>query len=81
MLPPAGFVRNRQPGLGSLAVTVAGESGGMEAVFDFSALPGPPALLAACAVGFARVGNALRLARLPAGGTAPPPARTGCGPG
>jgi hypothetical protein len=36
-------------------VTVAGESGGSEAVFDFSALPGPPALLAACAAGFARM--------------------------
>ena len=52
-LPPAGFVRDRQPGPGSLAVTVAGESGGTEAVFDFSALPGPAALLAACAAGFA----------------------------
>jgi len=38
-----------------LVVTVAGESGGSEAVFDFSALPGPPALLAACAAGFARM--------------------------
>ena len=55
VLPPAGFVRDRQPGPGSLAVTVAGESGGIEAVFDFSALPGPPALLAACAAGFAGV--------------------------
>jgi hypothetical protein len=54
-LPPAGYARDRQPGPGSLAVTVAGESGGTEAAFDFSALPGPPALLAACAAGFARV--------------------------
>jgi hypothetical protein len=54
-LPPTGFARDRQPGPGSLAVTVAGESGGTEAVFDFSALPGPPALLAACAAGFARM--------------------------
>ena len=54
-LPPAGFVRDRQPGPGSLVVTVAGESGGTEAVFDFSALPGPPALLAACAAGFGRM--------------------------
>lgn len=54
-LPPAGFVRDRQPGPGSLAVMVAGESGGTEAVFDFSVLPGPPALLAACAAGLARV--------------------------
>jgi hypothetical protein len=52
-LPPTGYVRDRQPGPGSLVVTVAGESGGSEAVFDFSALPGPPALLAACAAGFA----------------------------
>lgn len=54
-LPPAGYTRDRQPGPGSLVVTVAGESGGTEAVFDFSALPGPPALLAACAAGFARM--------------------------
>ena len=54
-LPPAGYTRYRQPGPGSLVVTVAGESGGSEAVFDFSALPGPPALLAACAAGFARM--------------------------
>jgi hypothetical protein len=54
-LPPTGYVRDRQPGPGSLVVTVAGESGGSEAVFDFSALPGPPGLLAACAAGFARM--------------------------
>jgi hypothetical protein len=54
-LPPAGYTRDRQPGPGSLVVTVAGESGDAEAVFDFSALPGPPALLAACAAGFARM--------------------------
>ena len=54
-LPPPGFARDRQPGPGSLAVTVAGESGGTEGVFDFSVLPGPPALLAACAAGFARM--------------------------
>jgi hypothetical protein len=54
-LPPVGFVRDRQPGPSSLAVTVAGESGSTEAVFDFSVLPGPPALLAACAAGFARM--------------------------
>jgi hypothetical protein len=54
-LPPAGYTRDRQPGPGSLVVTVAGESGGTEAVFDFSALPGPPALLTACAAGFARM--------------------------
>jgi len=54
-LPPAEFARDRQPGPGSLAVTVARESGGIEAVFDFSVLPGPPALLAACAAGFARM--------------------------
>lgn len=30
-LPPAGFVRDLQPVPGSLAVTVAGESGGTEA--------------------------------------------------
>ena len=54
-LPPAGYTRDRQPGPGSLAVTVAGESGGTEGVFDFSVLPGPPALLAACAAGFARM--------------------------
>jgi hypothetical protein len=34
---------------------VPGESGGVAGVFDFSALPGPPALLAACAAGFARL--------------------------
>ena len=54
-LPPAGYTRNRQSCPGSLVITVAGESGGTEAVFDFSALPGPPALLAACAAGFARM--------------------------
>ena len=54
-LPPAGYTRDRQPGPGSLVVTVSGESGGTEAVFDFSVLPGPPALLAACAAGFARM--------------------------
>ena len=54
-LPPAGFARDRQPAPGSLAVTVEGESGGTEGVFDFSALPGPPALLAAYAAGFARM--------------------------
>ena len=32
-----------------------GESGGTEAVFDFGVLPGPRALLAACAAGFARL--------------------------
>jgi hypothetical protein len=54
-LPPAGFARDRQPGPGSLVVTVTGESGGTEGVFDFGALPGPPALLAASAAGFARM--------------------------
>jgi len=54
-LPPAGFARDRQPRPGSLEVTLAGESGGTEAVFDFSVLPGPPVLLAASAAGFARM--------------------------
>jgi hypothetical protein len=54
-LPPAGYARDQQPAPGSLAVTVAGESGGTEAVFDFSVLPGTPVLLAACAAGFARM--------------------------
>ena len=54
-LPPAGYARDRQLDPGSLAVTVPGESGGIEAVFDFSALPGPRPLLAACAAGFARL--------------------------
>jgi hypothetical protein len=54
-LPPAGYARDRQSDPGSLAVTVAGESGGAEAVFDFRVLPGPPPLLAACAAGFARM--------------------------
>ena len=54
-LPTAGYTRERQLDPGALTVTVPGESGGTEAVFDFSVLPGPPALLAACAAGFARM--------------------------
>ncbi|HEY1323202.1 MAG TPA: hypothetical protein VGF32_23290 [Streptosporangiaceae bacterium] len=54
-LPPAGFARERQLGPAALTVTVPGESGGTEGVFDFSVLPGPRPLLAACAEGFARL--------------------------
>jgi hypothetical protein len=54
-LPPAGYARERQLDQATLTVTVPGESGGIEAVFDFSVLPGPHALLAACAAGFARL--------------------------
>lgn len=54
-LPPAGYARERQPDPAALTVTVPGESGGTEGVFDFSVLPGPRALLAACAEGFARL--------------------------
>lgn len=54
-LPPAGYARERQLDPAALTVTVPGESGGVEAVFDFSVLPGPRPLLAACAEGFARL--------------------------
>ena len=54
-LPPAGYTRERQLDPAGLTVTVPGESGGTEAIFDFSVLPGPHALLAACAAGFARL--------------------------
>ena len=54
-LPPAGYTRERQLDPAALTVTVPGESGGTEGVFDFSVLPGPRALLAACAEGFARL--------------------------
>jgi hypothetical protein len=54
-LPPAGYTRERQLDPAALTVTVPGESGGVEAVFDFSVLPGPRPLLAACAAGFARL--------------------------
>ena len=54
-MPPVGYTRDRQVDLDALTVTVPGESGGTEAVFDFAALPGPRALLAACSAGFARL--------------------------
>ena len=54
-LPPAGYARERQLDPAALTVTVLGESGGTEGVFDFSVLPGPRPLLAACATGFARL--------------------------
>jgi len=54
-LPAAGYTRERQVDPAALTVTVPGESGGTEAVFDFSVLPGPRPLLAACAAGFARL--------------------------
>ncbi len=54
-LPPVAYGRDRQLDPDSLTVTVPGESGGTEAVFDFSVLPGPRLLLAACAEGFARL--------------------------
>jgi hypothetical protein len=54
-LPPAGYTRERQLDPAALTVTVPGESGGVEAAFDFSALPGPRPLLVACAAGFARL--------------------------
>jgi hypothetical protein len=54
-LPPAGYARERQLDPAALTVTVPGESGGTEGVFDFSVLPGPRPLLAACAEGFARL--------------------------
>jgi hypothetical protein len=52
-LPPAGYARERQLDPAALTVTVSGESGGTEGLFDFSVLPGPRPLLAACAAGFA----------------------------
>ena len=52
-LPHAGYTRERQLDPASLTVTVPGESGGTEAVCDFSVLPGPRPLLAASAAGFA----------------------------
>ena len=54
-LPAAGYTRERQLDPNALAVTVPGESGGTEAAFDFSVLPGPRPLLEACAAGFARL--------------------------
>jgi len=54
-LPPARYTRERQLDPAGLTVTVHGESGGTEAVFDFRVLPGPRPLLAACAAGFARL--------------------------
>jgi hypothetical protein len=54
-LPPAGYARERQLDPAALTVTVPGESGGTEGLFDFSVLPGPRPLLAACAEGFARL--------------------------
>ena len=54
-LPTAGYTRERQLDPDALTVTVPGESGGTEAVFDFSVLPGPRPLLTACAAGFARL--------------------------
>jgi hypothetical protein len=52
LLPPPGYERPAALDAAGLAVTVFGESGGVEARFDFAALPGPAALLAACASGF-----------------------------
>ena len=49
-MPPVGYTRDRQLDPDALTVTVPGECGGTEAVFDFSVLPGPRALLAGCAV-------------------------------
>jgi hypothetical protein len=54
-MPPAGYARDRQFDPDALTVTVPGESGGTEAVFDFAVMPGPRALLANCAAGFARL--------------------------
>jgi hypothetical protein len=54
-LPPAGYARDRQLDPAGLTVTVPAESDGVVGIFDFSALPGPPALLAASAAGFARL--------------------------
>jgi hypothetical protein len=54
-LPSAGYARERQLDPAGLTVTVPGESGGTEGVFDFSVLPGLRPLLVACAAGFARL--------------------------
>ena len=54
-LPPASYSRPQPIDETGLVVTVFGESGGVEATFDFGALPGPPELLVACAAGFARL--------------------------
>jgi hypothetical protein len=51
-LPPPGYARPAALDAAGLAVTVFGESGGVEARFDFAALPGPADLLRACAAGF-----------------------------
>jgi hypothetical protein len=54
-MPPAGYARDRQLDPDALTVTVPGESGGTQVVFDFAVLPGPRALLEGCAAGFARL--------------------------
>lgn len=54
-LPPPGYVRPAALDAAGLVVTVFGESGGVEARFDFAGLPGPAALLAACASGFGQL--------------------------
>jgi hypothetical protein len=54
-LPPASYTRPNPVDAAGLVVTVFGESGGVEARFDFGALPGPDELLVACAAGFERL--------------------------
>ncbi len=54
-LPAAGYARPGPLDADGLVVTVFGESGGVEATFDFGALPGSRALLVACASGFERL--------------------------
>jgi hypothetical protein len=54
-LPPASYTRPEPVDASGLVVTVYGESGGIEAWFDFGVLPAPRELLIACAAGFARL--------------------------
>jgi hypothetical protein len=54
-LPPVSYRRPDPLDATGLVVTVFGESGGIEARFDFGALPSPAELLVACAAGFTRL--------------------------
>ncbi len=54
-LPPVSYTRPEPVDATGLVVTVFGESGGIEARFDFGALPASRELLIACAAGFARL--------------------------
>jgi hypothetical protein len=54
-LPPTSYTRLQPVDATGLLVTVFGESGGVEATFDFTGLPAPQELLVACAAGFTRL--------------------------